>query len=113
MNHNDQMKMKLLDELESEMDQFDSRSFADRKKNPQVAVVEEKTVVMPDDKPAEPVGQAPKPPASKMDDGLIPRNKGFYLNQDREKLLKDTELQSKVRDNDPIMMRGQWAKGRG
>lgn len=105
MNSMDNMKMKLLDDLEGEMDNHDSKNYQNKRNMASAS----KNLPTANESPN--LDASGKDPEKKVKEMEKKSEKNFYLNPGREKLLKEVELQSKK--NDPIMMRGQWSRGRG
>jgi len=79
MNANDRITLKLLDEMEAEMDNYDGKHYA------QMAQEKAKPAPSP-----EPVSnpETPKPP-----------EKPFYTNPGKQKILDEVEMQSNASDH--------------
>ena len=94
MNSSDRTTMKLLDELEGEMDNHDGKQYAQMEEAKNVQVISET--------PKEAPAVDPKM-------GLDSKEKKTYLNPDREKILKESEAQeAKVE----MPVRGQFGRSK-
>lgn len=87
MNSSDRMTLKLLDEMESELDNHDGKQYAQ--------MAQDKAKPAPSPEPAN--------PDVKVED------KKFYTNPDKQKILEQVEMQSSA---DKPQFRYQFAKSR-
>jgi len=97
MNSNDRITMKLLDELEGEMDNHDGRQYAEAK-NPKVKTVE----MVPAQNPDGEGNQLDKPKTDKTNTNRT------YMDPAREKMLRESEEQSARK----MPVRGQFGRSK-
>src|SRR5882724_4124141 len=98
MSAHDKMKLKLLDDLESEMDNHDSMSYANKKTG----------MAMPTEGSAE--EEAGESPAfEKKEDAAMSMGKSSNGGAKTEMLQKKAAPPHLTHPNDPILMRGQFA----